>query len=836
MKILKFSVVIAIVVLVIIFASTRKFEDHATDLSELPSLINATTIASASVGNTGYTNAFEEEIKNIGQISPQEFTQLYPNDAEYLTRITWDPQTAKFWSEFNADPAIHNQDAEQQTQRNHDFRLNQEEYAAFSQNGFVVSERLGAQSFAEIFYRIFTNDLPVFVSTDSILHSWHRSYNKALQELEEAYLAPSLKILLDQMAAAIPSQWEQYGDDIMAPGIIDSDYFLAVARSLLNGNQVETYLNQTDRVKDTLTAIENQQVQEFDLFGHNRKIDFSQFKVRGHYEDSEQLKRYFKAMMWCGRIDFRIADDSEESSIRELGGAIVLLDLLKQSGQFENWQDFDQLLQAFVGIADSMTFEQLNTLLTQVDVSSLADISSLSILEDLQDTVLNGSFGNQEIVSHIYESPNESDESTLPKSFTLLGQRFSPDSWAMSKVVYDQIEWDDEKVKRHLPSALDIAFSVFGNNQVVSNLVSRIQDKNGHTLRDGLNYQHNLAAIRNVIDRQEEGAWKESIYANWLATLRTLSQPTTDPKYPESMRTRAWAMKTVNSQLASWTQLRHDTILYNKQSYGRLVCSYPAGFVEPHTRFWESFETLIVQTIELLENTPFPEVISLSDNTVMTRAEYEQRIDELYESENQDFEDIAAIYNSFIFPQSTQKKQISFFKQFLDALKTLKLISVKELAQEPLTDSETQFLKNIVEIEKDYVGQIEYGGWYPRLFYGGPEDSTGWDAIVADVHTNLNQEGSVLYEGVGNVDMIMIAVDNGEDKMIYAGPTLSHYEFEMDSFTRLTDSEWKQLLQEGNLPSRPDWTESYLLTGNNPDVQSYPRPVGEWLEDGRINR
>lgn len=835
MKILKFSVVIAITILFITFASTHKLGNQATNTSESPSRMRGTSIASASEGNTGYTAAFKEEIQNIGQISSQEFIQLYPNDSEYLTRITWDPKTAEFWDKFNTDPAIHTQDSKQH-KRNYDFSLDQEEYSAFSQNGFVVSERLGAQSFAEMFYRIFTNDLPVFVSTDSILHAWHRSYDKALQELEEVYLAPSLKVLLDQMAAEIPLQWDQYDNDISGPSIIDSDYFLAVARSLLNGNLVETHLNQTDRVKDTLTAIESQQVQEFDLFGRSRKVDFSQFKVRGHYENSEQLKQYFKAMMWCGRIDFRIAGDSKESSTRELGGAIVLLDLLKQSDQFENWQDFDRLLQTFVGVVDSMTFEQLNTLLTQADVNSLADISSLSILEDLQNAVLKGSFGNQEIVSHIYKSPNELDKSVLPKSFTLLGQRFSTDSWAMSKVVYDQIEWNDEKVKRHLPSALDIAFSVFGNNQVVSNLVSRIQDKNGHALRDGLNYQHNLAAIRNVIDRQEEGAWKESIYANWLATLRTLSQPTTDPKYPESMRTRAWAMKTVNSQLASWTQLRHDTILYNKQSYGRLLCSYPAGFVEPHTKFWESFETLVAQTIGLLENTPFPEVISLLDDTVMTRAEYERRISEQLESENQDSGKVRAIDNSFIFPQSTQEKQIAFFKQFLEDLKTLKLISVKELAQEPLTDMETQFLKNIVEIEKDYVGQIEYRGWYPRLFYGGPEDSTGWDAIVADVHTNLNQEGSVLHEGIGNVDMMMIAVDNGEDKMIYAGPTLSHYEFEMNSFTRLTDSDWKQLLQEGNLPSRPNWTEGYLITGNNPDTQSYPRPVGEWFEGQRIKR
>jgi hypothetical protein len=73
----------------------------------------------------------------------------------------------------------------------------------------------------------------------------------------------------------------------------------------------------------------------------------------------------------------------------------------------------------------------------------------------------------------------------------------------------------------------------------------------------------------------------------WLAALRELSPPTTDSRFPESMRTRAWAMKGVNTQMAFWTPLRHDTILYFKQSYTETyLCSYPYGFVEPIPAFW----------------------------------------------------------------------------------------------------------------------------------------------------------------------------------------------------------------------------------------------------------
>src|SRR5205814_2566387 len=103
----------------------------------------------------------------------------------------------------------------------------------------------------------------------------------------------------------------------------------------------------------------------------------------------------------------------------------------------------------------------------------------------------------------------------------------------------------------------------------------------------GLPYQHNLAAVRAVMDSQEPSAWDSNIYMSWLGCLRELSVPTTDAKYPQAMRTRAWTMKTLNTQLASWAQLRHDTVLYAKQSYtAEVSCYYPAGYVEPVPHFW----------------------------------------------------------------------------------------------------------------------------------------------------------------------------------------------------------------------------------------------------------
>ncbi len=631
----------------------------------------------------------------------------------------------------------------------------------------------------------------MFVSADALLHAWHRSYDAILEELEETYLCSSLDEILEGMHEGIAETWSQYGNGLLGESIRDADYFLAVARSLLADKAVNTYLEKDTQVAETLKAVQGEQLEEFELFGRFRQVDFSQFQVRGHYENSELLKRYFRAMMWCGRIDLRIAGSLAESSVRELGAAVVLYDLLKQCGKFEQWQQFDQLLQTFVGRTDSMTFAQLGGILDKAKIKSPADVKDWGVLLELEADILAGKIGVQHIRSDYYKSPFGSEKIKLPRSLTVLSQKFVVDSWVTSKVVYDDIEWDGEKVQRRVPSCLDVAFAALGNDQVVPELVARMTNTEGRQFRDGLNYQHNLAAVRDVIDEQNSAVWEENIYMSWLATLRELSAPTTDRKYPEAMRTRASVMKALNTQLASWTQLRHDTIVYVKQSYtGMMSCYYPAGFVEPRPTFWECFEKMARLAANLIENTTFPDCSAEQDDG---GHKYKVRLRDI------------------------QKKQIKFFKNFAHKLAILKGIAEKELAQEKFTQEETKFLEDIVELDRGSGGDYSYNGWYPTLFYKGAKDSGKRDVIVADVHTNLPAQligdpGCVLHQGVGDVDLLMIAVDNGKDKMVYAGPVLSYYEFEMPGVSRKSDSDWRCDLEIGNVPPRPDWTKSYLVS------------------------
>jgi hypothetical protein len=60
-------------------------------------------------------------------------------------------------------------------------------------------------------------------------------------------------------------------------------------------------------VAETLAHVLNLQMIESPLFGQCRVVDYSQFTARGHYNQTTNLRRYFQAMMWLGRIDFAVA-------------------------------------------------------------------------------------------------------------------------------------------------------------------------------------------------------------------------------------------------------------------------------------------------------------------------------------------------------------------------------------------------------------------------------------------------------------------------------------------------------------------------------------------------
>ena len=422
-------------------------------------------------------------------------------------------------------------------------------------------------------------------------------------------------------------------------------------------------------------------------------------------------------------------------------------------------------------------------------------------LEALQAQILAGKVGLQDIRGDVYTSPFGRGQIELPRSFTFLGQKFVLDSWVTAKIVFDDVLWNEEKVQRRVPSCLDVAFAALGNDQVVPLLVDRMvagtrKFRIRPTKENRLNFQHYLAAARNVVDAQQPTAWEENLYMGWLATLRELSKPTTDSKYPEVLRTGlGHEISQRPARLLDSSAPRYHLVCEAVVHGGNClrisgrVCGTGAALLEPAGKN------------------------AAAGGRVDGKNAFPQRHVHQDQWEKRSSGRL----------QNPAEGAGSLLAQLRPTVGTLKTIAGKQLEQKELTAEETKFLKEIVEIRRG-SGITRYNGWYPKLFWKGPEDSAEADALVADVHTNvpapmIGDPGCVLHQGVGNIDLMLIAIDNGKDRMVYAGPVMSHYEFEMTGTVRKADSEWRKDLEAGRVPPRPEWTQEYLVPHVNPPAK-----------------
>jgi hypothetical protein len=698
---------------------------------------------------------------------------------KYLKQLSFDPAKAKFYDETVSRLKL--TDAEQQM---------------LQRQGFVSVDHDRSYSFGSLYLAIYANDLPVLITTDSILHALHRSYNDVLKDMEQTFLCTALDEVLtkchDRLAATAPSGGatsQNYGD---------VDLYLTVARNLLKGAGapahsatkrsfeglseewdgtlfVNSKLGHDKEVSEILKLVQSLTLQlpgqsPTNIYGGSRPIDYSQFQPRGHYENSQTLRHYFRAMMWLGRADtaWNILPPERDTGIvvdsqRELRDAVLLTNLVQSSGAAEQLKQTSSILDLMVGESDNLTVFQMLDLLGKQKISDVGGLTSSRSVEAFQDTLRSSDLATQQIASQAIPSdPNDLHQVPPPSTFQLFGQRFCIDSFILSKVVYDSINFQGKKVERKMPTGTDVMFTL-GNDAALPLLEPEITR---------FPYASNLQAGREFVSQFQQPYWQRNLYNIWLDTLRTLNADrTTEKHFPEAMQTEAWQLKQLQTQLASWAELRHNTVLYAKQSETMFVtCEYPTGFVEPYPETYARIKLFAEQAARCVAAAN-------------------------YKLASEDF-------------TKTKEFQIKFFNQMAQLLGRLEGLARKELAAEPFSSDDRDWLKKAINVEGQEC-DTKITGWYGQLYYsGGGYAAAKLDPTVIDVHADPDSQ-SVLEEGVGGCKFLVAAIDNENDHTIYVGPAYSYYEFRKPANNRLTDKQWSRMLTSKTEPPRPSWTAAF---------------------------
>ena len=681
--------------------------------------------------------------------------------------------------------------------------INAPQEALLEKNGFVItSYYMDETNIVEPYNYLKNQDIPIFVTSDTLLHLYHIQFDEILKGIEEREFFDKILDLSKALFDKSKQDYDYFTDEDLKEASRRNVAFFGVALSLLqtatedyDGSEDITEVSFTipgyvdDEASEELSYIEAQDgYHDSPLFIY--KEDYSQYKPRGHYTRSELLKRYFKAMMWYGRMSFLMKGgepygqesffefliSEEDAKIQTIQASMMATALPNLEVDDENleelWTRIYTVTSFFVGASDDLTpYEYLDCIQevygSTFNATEFTDDDKLLELKiklvQLRSPEIYGGTGQIIIytvpgVSATVEDLNAVLEKT--KGMRLMGQRFIPDSYMFQQLVFPAV--DEYRgtgspftfgtsalggAGRYFPRGLDV-MAVLGSNRALE-----ILENEGDTEYD--NYYEQLNSLQENFSSLNVTEWNRNLYFSWIYTLKALLNES-NTLSPTFMQTTPWLDKQLHTSLASWAELRHDTILYAKQSYTPVeATSIPppekpvVGYVEPVPEFYTRILALTKMTRT-----------GLTDLNVLTATEI-YRLEELE-----------------------------------SIIQTLIDISKDELENKELTDDDYEFIKNFGENLDGTLADVS--------------DKSKETTIIADVHTDTNSN-QVLEEGVGYVDLIIVAYKVPDGRIIAgAGPVFSYYEFKHPMDNRLTDEQWKTMLEDGEEPERPDWTSSFI--------------------------
>lgn len=697
-----------------------------------------------------WTNMDTKDIR-INVTQPKPITVSYTdNGKKYTANIP----------EYKVDSGLKN------VQFSDKFDLSQGQRDKLAANFFVV-DRTNWEEFYEVYESNRYCDLPSFVTTDSLLHTYHLYYQKLQRSTEQTYLYKSLKKLtaemlnntLQQFAVLRGTEWEEAaGRNII--------YFGTAAKLLgIEISVPEVYEgsidNEVAKILDASGFAECAVMPER-LLGE----DYSQYRPRSYYASTPLLSKYFRVMMWYGRINFTQQYEQDNRC------ALLMNLALSDAKCYEEWHKIYEVTSFLVGSSDDLLYNEYIPIITGIYGTDFT-LNSLVGNEDAWEkfkaaiALLRGPEINS--LGVWADSIDYVDWESDVKGYRFMGQRFVLDAAIFQNLLYDEVKPASDGDTRLTPDALDIP-AAFGSDVALDLLVRMGNDKFP-------NYLDKMAEMREKVSKSDT-YWTSSIYGGWLYALKPLVEEKGEG-YPSFMTSTEWAKRSLEGFLGSWTELKHDTILYAKQAYSisesggddyYRVQPDDRGYVEPEPEVYDRLCTLAQATKNGLDDLGY-----LSEDDAWS------------------------------------------LDLLIELCGRLRDISIKELQGEALTDQEYGTIRS-------YGGSLEHF-WYESVDPLRTEDDEElaeddcgywyWEepdpctALVADVATNSMDE-LCLEEALGNVSEIYVIFPIDGELRLGRGGVYTQYQFTQSISARMTDDEWKTELNSGNAADKlQPWSASY---------------------------
>lgn len=531
--------------------------------------------------------------------------------------------------------------------------LSDAEIASLEKNDLLLTN----QEYRQIYAAYAPSDIPVFITSDSLLNAYHVLLEESIGQREfrqVARLSETLKLILKDLETLRFTVRDQ--PELNAAAQRRARLVIGIAVRLLDKS-----FRLGDAALDEILAAESMRIETAtevflpEWLGAPSPsliaIHYSRFKPRSFYTRNVKLERYFRAVSWLQAIPFRIDQDEELLAMLMLGHA--LRDRPPEPADEARgfnlndaaWDASDKFRNTFRFYYELVGDPDLPDILEAADETGLLARAEPETLEEEMPEELPEELDSDDEIPEVEHSEDPQDGQPEVADRQLSGGVFGPGggeggfgdgAWVetQEKVLLLQdlrgcreslrlnlrkrrmkpeVSDHDRLPPKHPEDADEFQFRVISASRTPDSvLFQRTADlrRFDRPFPSGLEVAIALGSsaarsflvepekeqVLQEIDSCKELFHTENLYGSWLNTLMALfDEPEHDA--PEFMRSDAWQRKSCNTVLASWTQLRHTYALHAKinggYGGGRIP---PPGFVEPDPDFFSRMADLAEQT------------------------------------------------------------------------------------------------------------------------------------------------------------------------------------------------------------------------------------------------
>lgn len=490
--------------------------------------------------------------------------------------------------------------------RHSDLSLTDPNRQKLSQNGFYVEamppERVVYVDDMVESYENLSHGRQFFITSDLFLHAHHLIFDRMLQDVEEKKFGPSVAELSANLAKTTENELKTL--PATAPAEVrealtsDVLYFSVAAKLVDPGFEIPESVRAdaevfVSKVQEAAGELPSRLTSKFG------DEDFTQYKPRGHYEKNETLKRYFRGTMWFGRRNFLLSNKNMTLA------AILIPGLVEKAQETRTFESLDSSLGYLVGPQDKYSlagYRSINRKIFGIETPGASQVS-LNLDEHLQAfaRAVESDLPAPQIVSaQTGTGKTQQERMKMVRGFKFLGQRYTLDALFLNQLTSPSVGTDLNP--RNLPSALDVMMLL--GSSAATEQQQQIQKQHKWD-----NYESQTHKLQGVA--HEQLAKQSNFYEDWLGILNSLFLPTASKQL--FALGKPWQYKNLNAGAASWTELKHDTILYAEQSSAEsgegdefYIPPYdppsPKGYVEPNPLFFHRQGQSIDQMLDRLKH------------------------------------------------------------------------------------------------------------------------------------------------------------------------------------------------------------------------------------------